>query len=513
MNSLRSVVKINSIVSFSSQILSIVFQFVCRTVFIKYLGMTYMGLNDTFNSVFSTLSLAEMGFQTAILYHLYEPFNKNDRETIDEIVAICHAFYIFIGAFFLVATMVTTPLIKYILNGIEIDSWTYIYYILMGLNISISYFLAYKRILLYADRKVYICKAVDSCCVIVFSALKIAILYFTSSFMLYLMICIFQTIISNVIILFYCDNTYSFIVKRPVNHKILSEIFKDIKNLFVGKIAGYVYSSTDSLVISILINTLTVGIYSNYTLIINGIRTLADSILEPLSPIIGRRLNQNTNSDSNLNLLYFYTFSRFVIALFSTVPILVLVQDFIDIWIGKSHQLNITIVILLVTNVYIHLVHSALCDFIFGIGLFKQDKIVSLIGAACNIVSSIVLARTIGLVGVVLGTTISELVFWVLRAISVFFYGFKDNKNSNIIKYIYNNIMYLFTEAVCYLMTHYLYSLLHISNLIIKLIIGGIICEGTTLFIVYIIYRKSENYILLKELLFSNGRLKKSGDS
>ena len=48
----------NSAVSLFGQMLTILLSFISRKVFIQYLGVELLGLNSTFSSILSTLSLA-----------------------------------------------------------------------------------------------------------------------------------------------------------------------------------------------------------------------------------------------------------------------------------------------------------------------------------------------------------------------------------------------------------------------------------------------------------------------
>ena len=50
--------------------------FVTRTLLIRQLGMTYVGINGLFASVVGILSIAEMGFGSAMISKMYEPIAK-----------------------------------------------------------------------------------------------------------------------------------------------------------------------------------------------------------------------------------------------------------------------------------------------------------------------------------------------------------------------------------------------------------------------------------------------------
>ena len=70
----------NSTVSLLTQILTIVLQFATRSIFIRYLGVELLGLGNTFASLLSTLSLAELGFQSAVVYNLYARWRHMTRK-------------------------------------------------------------------------------------------------------------------------------------------------------------------------------------------------------------------------------------------------------------------------------------------------------------------------------------------------------------------------------------------------------------------------------------------------
>ena len=61
---------------------SLVFPFILRTTIIHMLGSEYLGLNSLFTSVLNVLSLAELGFGSAMVYSMYKPIVENDSKTI-----------------------------------------------------------------------------------------------------------------------------------------------------------------------------------------------------------------------------------------------------------------------------------------------------------------------------------------------------------------------------------------------------------------------------------------------
>lgn len=98
--------------------------------------------------------------------------------------------------------------------------------------------------------------------------------------------------------------------KEKINIEKFREIWGNTKNVFVGKMAAYVYSSTDNLIISVCINTVSVGLIGNYKLLIQGLMRLANGVFSPIGPIIGNLLLEENNSRKE-EIFRTYNFIRF----------------------------------------------------------------------------------------------------------------------------------------------------------------------------------------------------------
>ncbi len=59
----------NTIVSFVSNLLTIIIGLVSQAIFIKMLGSEYLGINGLFSNIISMLGIVELGVGSAIIYH------------------------------------------------------------------------------------------------------------------------------------------------------------------------------------------------------------------------------------------------------------------------------------------------------------------------------------------------------------------------------------------------------------------------------------------------------------
>jgi O-antigen/teichoic acid export membrane protein len=72
----------NILYGLSGQVISTIMGFVVRSVFIYTLGIEYLGLDGLFTGILIMLSLANLGFDTAMIYSLYKPLAENDTHKI-----------------------------------------------------------------------------------------------------------------------------------------------------------------------------------------------------------------------------------------------------------------------------------------------------------------------------------------------------------------------------------------------------------------------------------------------
>lgn len=499
MNRKKLVIK-NGLAGFICQMLSQLIQFVIRIYMLQYIGVEIMGISSTFTSVLQTLSLTELGFQTAVVYYLYQPLKEHDEIKINQIMTILKRVYEIVGIIFITISMICISFLKYILKNVDITHTIIVYYIIMSLNIAFSYFIAYKRALLFADQKEYISKFIDCIFNIVISIFKILVIIILKNYTLFLILQVGQTIGANIVIQLFCKKEYKYLKKGKFNFSMFQSISKDVKNVFMGKLAGYAYGATDNLVISSLIGTIYVGYLSNYMVFISTIKQIIGSLFYSMTPIIGNMLIENNQDDSKEINFRIYSYVRYMIATVIIVPWLILADDAIKILFGEKYILSYTIVILLAVDLYIHIVYTPCCEYISGSGFFALDKRIAILGAIINIVASVCFVFKMGIEGVLIGTVLSQMFFWIGRSYTVYFHVFKLGKNEYF-KYILKNIKWIFMMLIQILILLYIRSKVLTENYLVSVILILILCEIMNILIHLTCFHFSEEQSKLINLI------------
>ena len=83
--------------SIGGQFITLLMQFIVRTVFIATLGTSYLGISSLFSNILSMLSLAELGVGSAILFKLYKPIAEENHHRIALLMKFYKRIYQAIG--------------------------------------------------------------------------------------------------------------------------------------------------------------------------------------------------------------------------------------------------------------------------------------------------------------------------------------------------------------------------------------------------------------------------------
>ena len=170
----------------------LILQFVCRTIFIRVLGSEYLGLNGLFTNILTILSFAELGLGNAIVYNMYKPLANKDTEEVSRLLKLYRKCHNLIALFIFGAGMLCIPFLGTLIGKTpNIKESIYLIYILFLLQSITSYFLTYRRSLISADQKDYLCSNADLFSEIVASILKIFVLLFLKNNILFLLIKIY----------------------------------------------------------------------------------------------------------------------------------------------------------------------------------------------------------------------------------------------------------------------------------------------------------------------------------
>ena len=110
----------NSVSNISSgliyRVISLLINFLSRTLFIRILGDGCLGLNGLFTSILSMFSLAELGIGQAITFYMYKPIADKDEKKLSSLIQFYKFCYRIIGISILIIGLCLIPFLPNLLN-------------------------------------------------------------------------------------------------------------------------------------------------------------------------------------------------------------------------------------------------------------------------------------------------------------------------------------------------------------------------------------------------------------
>ncbi len=483
----------NMIASLIGNFVVIIVGLISRKIFIRILGNEYNGLNGLFTNIISLLSIVELGIGNAIIYNLYKPIAKKEYEKIKSLMKFYRKSYHIIGVIVFILGISIIPFLHNFVGEVTIDINIKFIYMFFLLDTVFSYFLSYKRSILYANQKNYYINIVNILYVIIMNTLQLVFLFITKNFYIYLLIKVIMRVIENVAITIIADKKYPYLKEKnvqPIDKEVEKDIFKKVKALFLHQIGGFIINGTDNIIISRFLGLLTVGLYSNYYLIINSVQNVAKQIIQATTPSVGNMLVTESVS-KQFDVFKKMRFLNFWIATFCAISIYVVMDTFIIIWIGKENLLSAVTLFVLTVNFYQKCSRYTYGTFKNAAGIFYEDRFVPIIESIVNIVISVVLVKTIGLPGVFIGTVLSGLVLWCFSYPK---YVYKKIFNGSYINYFKETVGYILLFLLLLFITVMVSKLNMVNNGFLKLIINMIIAVVVPNVLLIVCFAKTDNF-------------------
>lgn len=503
-NSLRNVGA-----SFVSKILTLLLAFVSRKVFIHYIGVRFLGINGLFSNVLTLLSLADLGLGTAMNVSLYKPIAEHDTEKITSLLWFFRRIYIVIALAVTLIGLALLPFLGYLVNLDQDIPHLKLYFIIFVLKNAVSYLFVYKAAILRADQKRYKVINVEIFVNISFTIIKIISVVLFSNYLLYIILDVAAVLLNNLIVSTLANKEYSFIRShQDLSSDDKKSITKDISSMFVYRLSYTLLNGTDNILISVIVGTIAVGLYSNYLVITANLISLVELLFTSLTPSIGNLVVTSSQSHRYKVFQSMQMLSYWLSGVI-TVCIYFLIQGFITIWLGSRFLLDDLAVLAIALNTFFAMCMRPVWTFREGTGMYRKIKYVMFATAVLNLSLSILLGKFLGISGILFATSISKLLTYFWYEPRILYREFFEKKVSQYyLSFLGNAALMLFSGGICYFILR-LFQKTDILTWLVK----AIICFAVVNVVYYLRYRKTEDFADMKHRVRSIFANKRSNNS
>lgn len=443
-----------------NRIIVLVLPFFTRTVIIKFLGADYLGLGSLFTSILHVLSLAELGFSSAVVFSMYKSIANEDKDMICALLNLYKKAYKVIGFLIFIFGIAMIPLLDNFIKGSYPNKINiYLLYIIYLLNTTLSYWLfAYKRSLFAAHQRNDIISRIETVTKIIQNLSQIAVLMIFRNYYLFVIVSIITTILDNFIVAVLSKKQFpEYVCRGKIQESMRKDITKRISGLMITKIASTTRTTFDSIFISSFIGITTVAIYGNYFYIMSSVHSILIIFITAIRAGVGNSMvtesvEKNYQDMKRFNFIYAW------ISGWCTICLASLYQHFMLLWVGR--ELMFSTPVMLLFSAYFYILTMGDIRYIYheAAGLWWEGRYRAILEAIANLVLNLLFVSRWGVFGIVLGTLISMLVInFGYGSTIVFKHYFKNYYVSEFFK---QHMLYLVVTCINCIITYLICSFL-----------------------------------------------------
>lgn len=468
-----------------SSLINSLFNVVISLLYNRFLIVTYgseiNGLIGTLSQFVSFFSVLEGGFTTAAVVSLYKPMAEKDYKKVSDILYTAKKYLEKIGMVILLFSLCLGTLYINFIKSPLLFKKTFFLLFLTCINTFLNISLVSKyTILLESDNKTFLTHTFAFVPKVIFKVLAIFLMAKTNAdIVLVYLTTLFEILLNIIIALVYERIHYPSI---SFSGEYSPSGIKGTKDIFAQKIASIIFSSTDLLLISIMIGLSSSSVYNLYMQVFKTVTTMLISIL--VSPFNSFGLLFQTEEERKTERLF--SIYRKLSSLTSTIIIVSLASfliPFIKIYtkdISDIQYLDLYLVLLCYSCFFFQTTNTPYGLLINSAGFFKLQNAQSILAAIVNILLSFILAKSAGIYGIVFGSLVGYLIILFSNIIKLYSKVFKAETVKPALKdVVLIGINYLF--GILYIYLNYRigfnpknYMILLVYGVIITAIFGAI---------------------------------------
>ncbi len=480
------------------QVLSFVYSLISKNLFLNRFSLSVYGVIDLFSSFFGSLMLLEMGFGTILIYNLYKPVAENNGEEIRKQLSIFKTIYFCISIIVLGISLAVLPFLYDIFNISYQDKLlVYEVYLSNIIHIIFKYHFLNKTSILDAGQYKYINNIISIIIDGVVFILKVLSIIVFNNIYLFIFAQLFLPSTSYFFISKIVDNKYDVrnIKRATLKEVIDSGALSQCKKYIYATIYGLVFSSMDSIIISMVLSTDSLAYTSNYNSIFSTGWSATITIMISIRGIVADYANNVKKNNYKKEVFDIVSSLNFIISSLLIVGLYSLIDNFVALWIGSEFIITKDIMVALLLVKTIDCLFEPVNSMFIIEGYIFKEKWPLIISALTNFVLTIFFLYKFGLVGAYYATIIALVIKWVGKFYYLISGIFRDFKFNIILRYF----MFMVVIGLEMVFVSYISSLVipNVNSLVLFiskfLIVVLIVCVINGILIIF--NKSTRNYI------------------
>jgi O-antigen/teichoic acid export membrane protein len=430
----------NAVAGILNSGVKLVFPFLNRTLFLWLLGPEFLGLNGLFTSVLGVLSLAELGFGTAVVCSMYKPVADGDKDLIRAYLRFYRGVYRAVGTVIFCAGLCLLPFLGHLVRGgMPPGVHLHVLYLLHLANTAMGYFLfAYRGSALAAYARRDVLSHIASVVQVGQYLTVFAVLVLTreaghwpaaASYYAYVGTTLVFTALNNLLLWKESRRLFPDLEPRgELERERRRSVLADVRDIFLHKVGGVVSYQSDNLVISASLGLVAVAAYGNYYYVVAAVSGVVGALSAAMLGGFGNKIHTES-LETTFRLFLKANRVLMIATLWCAAVMTGVYQPFIEVWTRQDPTLvrHALTPMLMVLYFFTNQSRQMLLTVKSAASLWKGDRWKPIVAGAVNLGISIGLVVWLPkgwkLDGVIFGTIASLALIQVPWEAHVLFTG------------------------------------------------------------------------------------------
>ena len=474
------------------QLMTVVFNFILRRIFIKLLGTEYTGFAGLCGHMLNFLSLLEPGFDGACAFCLYNPIARGDTLLVRAIMAYIKRVYRIIGILtFSVGACMFPLLFLFSPGSIDLSYGAAIYF-LMLFEMSASYFFTHRSILPFADQKNYTVAFFGYITFAVSRLVQLAFIGTTGSYIGYIVSGIVCGFCGELLLYRRIGRMYPFIKEKNtvIPENVKKEARSNAFSLLFRKAGAVLCGSADNMAVFTFLGLGAGTRYSNYTMLSGICLMLTGAVAGCASASVGNL--GAVNGKSRMYSIYRTAMAAivplsgfFACALFLVYPLA------IGLWLSADMAPDTLTAALSCIYMFVCAIRKPCTVFIDSMGLFGREKIKSLTEAIATTALLFFMTPYFGIKGVIFSQLCVSVLFSLPFELYILFrHGFEKNVR----EFLRELLMYIFALVLSFILSSALCVFTDSINCVLPRMLARItLCAVSCVSVFFVMFFDSRN--------------------
>lgn len=388
------------------QIIAIISGFIIPKAIIQNYGSNVNGLINSIVQFLAYIYLAEGGVSVVIKYLLYKPIANKDKSEIEKILKssqrfLRHILYIYI-AYVAVLCIVYPQIVAESFD----KNFTIILLIIIAINRFSEYFMAMEyNLFIQSNQESYVLATANIITVILNTIITLLLIKLNCS--------VITIKVANTLVFVARAISYKIYVKKKYKINLSKKIEKyeiqQKRDAFAHQIAYIISTNIDVVLITCVLGTTEVSVYTVYMLVIKGIKYIVSAITGGVDATFGDMFAKKEYENANKKFTI-YQFVYFNIISFLYNLCLLLIIPFVQVYtkgITDANYYRPVFGIIITLAEFVAAIKIPYATLISSVGHFRQTKKYAYLEAFINVILSMALITKFGINGVAIGTLVS----------------------------------------------------------------------------------------------------------